>query len=74
VTFPSLALYAAATAVDRTMAALARSRSIDGLIEGLMTVDDYNAIVGLAEHNERERRYDETAATVAAAAAKGRPR
>jgi 2-methylisocitrate lyase-like PEP mutase family enzyme len=62
VSFPSLALYAAATAVDRTMAALARTRSLDGLVEDLMTVDDYNQIVGLDEHNERERRYDEAAA------------
>jgi 2,3-dimethylmalate lyase len=65
VTFPSLALYAAATAVDRTMAALARTRALDGLVEGLMSVDDYNGIVGLAEHNDRERRYDEAAATLA---------
>jgi methylisocitrate lyase len=65
VTFPSLALYAAATAVDRTMAALARTRSLDGIVEDLMTVDDYNRIVGLDEHNERERRYDEAAATLA---------
>jgi 2,3-dimethylmalate lyase len=65
VTFPSLALYAAATAVDRTMAALARTRSLDGLVEDLMTVDDYNGIVGLDEHNDRERRYDEAAATLA---------
>jgi hypothetical protein len=27
-----------------------------------MSVDDYNRIVGLDAHNERERRYDETAA------------
>jgi 2,3-dimethylmalate lyase len=65
VTFPSLALYAAATAVQRTMAALARTRSLDGLVEDLMSVDDYNRIVGLDEHNERERRYDEAAAILA---------
>jgi len=62
VSFPSLALYAAATAVDRTMATLARTRSLDGLVEDLLTVDDYNTIVGLDEHNDRERRYDEAAA------------
>jgi len=67
VTFPSLALYAAATAVDRTMATLARTRSLEGIVDGLMTVDDYNEIVGLADHNERERRYDESAAAVAKA-------
>jgi methylisocitrate lyase len=65
VTFPSLALYAAATAVDRTMATLARTRSLEGIVEDLMTVDDYNRIVGLDEHNERERRYDEAATTLA---------
>jgi methylisocitrate lyase len=67
VTFPSLALYAAATAVDRTMATLARTRSLEGIVDGLMTVDDYNEIVGLADHNERERRYDESAAALAKA-------
>jgi methylisocitrate lyase len=65
VTFPSLALYAAATAVDRTMAALARTRSLEGLVDDLMSVDDYNRIVGLDEYNERERRYDEAAAALA---------
>ncbi len=64
VTFPSLALYAASTAVDRTMAALARTRSLNGLVEDLMTVDEYNQIVGLHEHNDRERRYDEAAASL----------
>jgi 2-methylisocitrate lyase-like PEP mutase family enzyme len=67
VTFPSLALYAAATAVDRTMASLARTRSLEGIVEDLMTVDDYNVIVGLEGHNERERRYDEAGAALAKA-------
>ena len=67
VSFPSLALYAAATAVDQTMAALARTRNLDGLVENLMSVDGYNRIVGLAEHNERERRYDEAGAALAKA-------
>jgi 2-methylisocitrate lyase-like PEP mutase family enzyme len=65
VTFPSLALYAAATAVDRTMAALAKTRSIVGIVEDMMSVEDYNRIVGLDAHNEREQRYDETAAAQA---------
>ena len=59
VSFPSLPLYAAATAVDRAMAQLAKNRSLDGISENLMIVSDYNAIVGLDDHNERERRYDE---------------
>jgi methylisocitrate lyase len=65
VTFPSLALYAAATAVDRTMAQLARTRSLDGIVDDLMTVDDYNRIVGLDEHNARERRYDDAGTSLA---------
>jgi 2-methylisocitrate lyase-like PEP mutase family enzyme len=64
VTFPSLALYAAATAVDRTMATLARTRSLDGIVDGLMSVADYNEIVDLDGHNERERRYDEAASAL----------
>jgi methylisocitrate lyase len=67
VTFPSLALYAAATAVDRTMTMLARTRSLDEIVEDLMTVDEYNQIVGLEAHNDRERRYDESAAALAKA-------
>ena len=65
VTFPSLALYAAATAVDRTMAALKRTRTLDGIVDDLMSVDAYNAIVGLDDHNERERRYDEAGGKLA---------
>jgi 2-methylisocitrate lyase-like PEP mutase family enzyme len=67
VSFPSLPLYAAATAVDRAMETLARTRSLTGIVEDLITVDDYNKIVGLDEHNERERRYDEAAAVLAKA-------
>jgi len=66
VTFPSFALYAAAAAVDRAMAALRRDGTLDGYGGELMTLARYNELVGLDAHLERERRYDESAAALAA--------
>jgi 2,3-dimethylmalate lyase len=66
VTFPSFALYAAASAVDRAMATLKRDGTIDAFTGELMTLARYNELVGLNEHLEREQRYDEAAARLAA--------
>jgi 2,3-dimethylmalate lyase len=66
VTFPSFALYAAAAAVDRAMAALRRDGTIDAFTGELMTLARYNKLVGLDEHLQREQRYDEAAARLAA--------
>jgi methylisocitrate lyase len=57
-TFPSLALFAAAAAVERAMAALRAGRPLDEIGEGLLTLDRYNALVGLDEHNAREARFE----------------
>jgi len=57
-TFPSLALFAAAAAVERTMAALKAGRPLEEIGADVMTLDRYNAIVGLAEHNAREERFE----------------
>ena len=57
-TFPSLALFAAAAAVERTMAALKRGEPLDTIGADVMTLDRYNALVRLDEHNAREERYD----------------
>lgn len=65
VTFPSFALYAAAAAVDRAMAALRRDGSIDAVADDLMSLGRYNELVGLEAYNAREQHYDETAASLA---------
>lgn len=60
-TFPSLALFAAASAVDRAVGALREGRPLREIGEGLVALERYNALVGLQEHNEREARYDRAA-------------
>jgi methylisocitrate lyase len=57
-TFPSLALFAAAAAVERSMAALRAGRPLEEIAEGLVSLDRYNTLVGLAEHNAREERFE----------------
>jgi methylisocitrate lyase len=57
-TFPSLALFAAAAAVERSMAALRAGRPLEEIGEGLVSLDRYNTLVGLAEHNAREERFE----------------
>jgi methylisocitrate lyase len=57
-TFPSLALFAAAAAVERTMSALKAGRPLEEIGADLMTLDRYNELVGLAEHNAREERFE----------------
>lgn len=59
VIFPSLALFAATAAVERAMRALRAGRPLEEVGEGLMPLARYNELVGLAELNEREARYDQ---------------
>jgi methylisocitrate lyase len=58
VTFPSMALFAATAAVERAMVSLRAGRPLEEIGEALMSLGRYNEIVGLAELNEREERYD----------------
>ena len=57
VTFPSAALFAAAGAVTRAMAALLRDRSFDAVETELMPLDDYYDLVGLENEQAREATY-----------------
>jgi methylisocitrate lyase len=57
-TFPSLALFAAAAAVERAMADLRAGRPLEAIGENLVTLERYNTLVGLDEHNAREERFD----------------
>jgi methylisocitrate lyase len=57
-TFPSLALFAAAAAVERSVAALRAGRPLEEIGADLMSLERYNALTGLDEHNEREARFD----------------
>lgn len=57
VSFPSAALFAAAGAVKRAMAALRRDRSIAAVAEELIGLDDYYALVGLQPQLAREEAY-----------------
>lgn len=57
VSFPSAALFAAAGAVKRAMAALRRDRSIAAVAEELIGLDDYYALVELKPQLAREESY-----------------
>lgn len=63
-TLPSLALFAAAQAVSRVMRDLKKTRSLESLHEQLIPLDSYYKIVRLDEQTERERAYDEQAASL----------
>jgi methylisocitrate lyase len=60
-TFPSLALFAAAAAVENAVAALRTGQPLSEIGSSLISLDRYNELVGLHEHNEREERYDRLA-------------
>jgi methylisocitrate lyase len=61
VIFPSAALYAAAQAVEDTMAALARERSLDRVAGRLMPVERYDELVALADYQRSQERFDNDA-------------
>lgn len=70
VTLPSLALFAAATAVRHALRTARVSGSIASASQGLMSLDDYYDLVGLADRNAREENYDRRAAALAASRAR----
>jgi 2,3-dimethylmalate lyase len=61
VTFPSVALFAAAQAVREALATLKRDRSLAGLGPKLMPLPDYYELVGLNAQLAREESYDRAA-------------
>ena len=65
VSFPSLALFAAAQAVRQAVATLKRDRSLAGVSERLMPLPDYYELIGLKAQLEREESYDRAAAALA---------
>ena len=64
VSFPSVALFAAAQAVRDAMAALKRDRSLAALGSSLMPLPDYYELIGLKPQLEREETYDRAAAAL----------
>jgi methylisocitrate lyase len=64
VSFPSLALFAAAQAVRQAVATLRRDRSLAGVSERLMPLPDYYELIGLKAQLEREESYDRAAAAL----------
>jgi len=65
VSFPSLALFAAAQAVRQAVATLERDRSLAGVSERLMPLPDYYELIGLKAQLEREESYDRAAVALA---------
>src|ERR1700681_4447407 len=64
VSFPSVALFAAAQAVQHAMSALKRDRSLAGLGSSLMPLPDYYELIGLKAQLGREEAYDRAAAAL----------
>ncbi len=64
-TLPSLTLFAAARAVRETLGELKRTRSIEGLQNRLLPLEDYYSVVRLNEQLAREEDYDKQAAEIA---------
>src|SRR5450432_3811255 len=64
VTFPSVALFAAAQAVRHAMAALKRDHSLAALGDALMPLPDYYELIGLEAQLGREESYDRAAAAL----------
>ena len=66
VSFPSVALFAAAQAVRRVTGALKRDNSLAQVGDDLLPLSDYYALVGLGAMNQREEGYDRAAADLVA--------
>jgi methylisocitrate lyase len=66
VTFPMFAVLAAARAVERTMAALKRDRSLESVADLLLPVGDMYELTGLASFAQRENGYADIAARLGA--------
>jgi methylisocitrate lyase len=65
VSFPSVALFAAAQAVRRVVGALKRDGSLANIGDDLLALPDYYALVGLQAMMQREESYDRAAAELA---------
>ena len=65
VSFPSAALFAAAAAVKKVMAALKRENSLDGTLGDLVPLNEYYDMVGLKDMLTREESYDKAAQKIA---------
>jgi 2-methylisocitrate lyase-like PEP mutase family enzyme len=65
VSFPSVALFAAAEAVRHAMAALKRDHSLAALSSSLIPLPDYYELIGLKAQLAREEAYDRAAAALA---------
>ena len=66
-TFPSVALFAAAGAVTRAMATLKRDHTYDAVRPDLCSLDDYYRLVGLSEQNAAEADYFASATGIVSA-------
>jgi len=66
VSFPSVALFAAAQAVRRVTGALKRDNSLAQVGDDLLPLSDYYALVALGAMNQREEGYDRAAADLVA--------
>jgi 2-methylisocitrate lyase-like PEP mutase family enzyme len=65
VSFPSVALFAAAHAVRAVAGKLQRERSLASVGDALLPLEDYYGLVGLRAMLEREEGYDRAAASLA---------
>jgi 2-methylisocitrate lyase-like PEP mutase family enzyme len=65
VSFPSVALFAAAHAVRAVAGKLQRERSLASVGDALLPLEDYYGLVGLRSMLEREEGYDRAAASLA---------
>jgi methylisocitrate lyase len=65
VTFPSIALFAAAQAVRNVQRILKRENSLTATFDHLLPLDDYYELVGLARQLAREESYDQAGAALA---------
>ena len=63
-TFPSVALFAAASAVRNVLRLLKRDNSLASCQEHLLPLDDYYGLVGLKDMLAREESYDKAAASL----------
>jgi methylisocitrate lyase len=65
VSFPSVALFAAAQAVHQAVATLRRDHSLAGVNDQLLPLPDYYELIGLKAQLDREESYDRAAAALA---------
>jgi 2-methylisocitrate lyase-like PEP mutase family enzyme len=65
VSFPSVALFAAAQAVHEAVGTLKRDRSLAGVNDQLMPLPNYYELIGLKAQLDREEGYDRAAAALA---------